>query len=162
MSSKGDELFRDPGTTGLEHVMVRELTFADLDAMTRVDSRSTGYSRRAYLQRKLEEAGAAGTIRISLAAETEGTFAGFLLGRLWYGEFGEPEPVAILDTLGVDPDLRGRSVGKALLLQLETNLRGLGITKLRTEADWQQFDLLGFLAHEGYRPVPRLCLEKNL
>jgi hypothetical protein len=35
------------------------------------------------------------------------------LGRLYYGEFGLPEPVAIVDSIGVHPELKGRHVGRA-------------------------------------------------
>jgi hypothetical protein len=27
---------------------------------------------------------------------------------------------------------------------------------------WDQLDLLSFLAHSGFRPAPRFCLEKRL
>lgn len=157
-----DEIFREPGVTGLEGVSVRDLRAADLDAMVRIDARIGGRSRREYYQRKLEEATRDTGLRISLAAETEGTFAGFLLARLYYGEFGVPEPLAIVDTIGVDPELRGRHVGAALFSQLETNLRAVGIERIRTEVDWDRFELLGFLAARGFRPAPSLVLEKAI
>jgi GNAT superfamily N-acetyltransferase len=88
--------------------------------------------------------------------------AGFLLGSLYYGEFGLPEPAAVLDTIAVDPDMRGRKVGKALMRQLLMNLRALNIARIRTEVDWEQLDLMSFLAHEGFAPARRLCLEREL
>ncbi|MBL8692882.1 MAG: GNAT family N-acetyltransferase [Planctomycetes bacterium] len=157
-----EDPFAEPGVTGLEGVLVRELRASDLDHVVRVDARVGGRPRREYYQRKLAEAERDTSIRISLAAEAEGTFAGFLIGRLYYGEFGMPEPVAIIDSIGVDPNLRGRHVGAALLAQLETNLRAVGIESLRTEVEWDRFDLLGFLAGHGFRPAPMLCLQKSI
>ena len=159
---KTEDLFREPGVTGLEGVSVRDLAPEDLESVVRIDARATGRRRREYYERKLREATRESGIRISLAAESGGTFAGFLIGRLYYGEFGQPEPVAIIDSIGVDQDLRGRRVGRALLAQLETNLRGIGIESVRTEVDWNHLDLIGFLGANGFSPAPVLCLAKKL
>ena len=72
------------------------------------------------------------------------------------------EPTAVLDTLGVRPDLRGRRVGAALISQLGTNLLGLGIPRLQTEVSWDNLDLIAFFHHEGFRPAERLCLDLDL
>jgi ribosomal protein S18 acetylase RimI-like enzyme len=163
MAARNDDLFREPGTTGLEGVIVRDLEPGDLDAVARIDGRITGRSRREYFQKKLDEATREAGIRISLAALLDdGTFAGFMIGRLYYGEFGIPEPTAIVDSIGVDPSLRGRRVGSALLAQLEANLRGMGIETIRTEVDWNHLDLIGFLGSHGFSPAPVLCLERKL
>lgn len=162
MASEREDLFREPGTTGLEGIDVRDLRSEDLDAVVRIDAHVSGRTRREYYQRKLAEATRESGIRISLAAETEGTFAGFLLGRLYYGEFGLPEPVAIVDSIGVDPKLRGRHVGRALLAQLETNLKAIGIETIQTQVDWNHFELLGFLRTLAFQPTPVLTLQKRL
>jgi len=79
--SGDDDLFEEPGTTGLEHVVVRELRPADLDAVVRIDGRLTGSPRPEYFQRKLDEAIRESGVRISLAAEIDGMFVGFLASR---------------------------------------------------------------------------------
>ena len=84
---------------------------------------------------------------------------GAILGSLQYGEFGQPEPVAVLDTILVDKNLGGRGIATAMLDQLLTNLRGLGIEKLRTEISWDERDLGAFLTHRGFHPLPRFVLE---
>lgn len=151
----------EPGVLETDAVLVRELGPADLDAVVRIDAQRGGRTRREYYQRKLEEARAARP-RISLAAELDGRLVGFLLGRLYYGEFGLPEPTAVIDSLGVDPACAGRHVGRALLRQLRRNLRALSIESIRTEVEWDAHDLLAFLARQGFRPAPRLCLELRL
>lgn len=159
---KDEDLFREPGVTGLEHVAVRNLEPRDLDAVVRIDARITGRTRGEYYRRKLVEATRESGVTISLAAEVDGRLAGFLLGRLYYGEFGSPETTATVDTIGVDPAFGGKHVGTALLTQLETNLRALRVTAVRTEVDWRMQSLLGFLAKQGFAPVPSLILEKRL
>ena len=162
MIRKDPELFREPGVTGLEDVAVRELVPSDLDAIVRIDAKHVGRTRREYFTKKIAEATRESAIRISLIAEVEGCVAGFLLGRLYYGEFGLPEPAAIVDSIGVDPLFQGRKVGSAMLGQLETNLRAIGIDSIQTQVEWRQGRLLGFLAAEGFLPTPTLTLEKRL
>lgn len=162
MATGETDIFREPGATGLEHVQVRQLELADLEAVVRIDARHSKRQRREFYQRKLGEAVRESGIRISLAAETEGTFAGFILGRVYFGEFGVPERVAIIDAIGVDPDLAGKKVGAALLAQLETNMRALQVDRIQTHCDWDSFQLLGFLRANDFRPAPVMTLEKRL
>jgi len=162
MSSTHEDIFSEPGSTSLDHVVVRDLNLADLDRIVRIDALEVGRSRREYYVKKLGEAVTESGIRISLAAEVDGELAGFILGRLYYGEFGLPEPAAIIDSIGVDPLYRGRQIGRALLAQLETNLRGLGIESIQTQVAWNHFGLLRFLAADGFEPAPVLCLQKRL
>ena len=60
------------------------------------------------------------------------------MGRLYYGEFGVADPVAILDTIGVDPERPRAGIGRAMLEQFKTNLRGVGIETIQTQAAWNQ------------------------
>jgi ribosomal protein S18 acetylase RimI-like enzyme len=143
-------------------VVVRGLRPEDLDRVIALDAKITGRRReeffRVKLQQNLQETG----IKVSLAAEVDGSFCGFLLARVFYGEFGTMEPAAVLDTIDVDPGTQGRGVGRALLDQLCTNLAGLGVGELRTEASWDTPPLLAFFQREGFRPAPRLCLDLDV
>ena len=147
---------------GVESVLVRCLQEDDLQDMIQVDARNLGYRREQFLKLKLEE-GLEGTgITVSLAAEMDNRLAGFILAKLFYGEFGMPEQVAVLDTVGVHPDFAGMGVGKALLTQLKKNLLGLGILLIRTEVSWEAQSLLSFFQHEGFKPAARFCLDLDL
>ena len=160
--AQNSDLDGEPGFLDTDAIPVRTLGLDDLDAITRIDRKIVGRSRREYLSRKLTTALRDSGVCISLAAEVDGHVAGFMMGSLYYGEFGLPEPVAILDTLAVDPDRRHRRIGSALLQQLVLNLRGLGIERVQTEVDWTQHDLLAFFSQAGFRPAPRFCLERRL
>jgi ribosomal protein S18 acetylase RimI-like enzyme len=149
-------------TLETENVLVRTLRPSDLEAVIRIDAKNVGRRRDEFFKMKLAQNLAESGIKVSLAAELDGAFVGFLLSRVFYGEFGCPEPVAVLDTFGVNPDFQRRGVGHALLHQLRTNLKGLGVGLLRSEVRWDEFDLLAFFQREGFQPAPRLCLDLEL
>jgi GNAT superfamily N-acetyltransferase len=145
-----------------EGVIVRTLTAADAPHLVRMDQAITGRNRTAWYEGKLKRALLDSDIRISLGAEREGRLVGAVLGSLHYGEFGIPEPIAVLDTVLVDPGVRAQGVGTALFDQLARNLCALGIRRLRTEVGWDEHDLNRFLGHRGFVPAPRLVLELPL
>lgn len=145
-----------------ERVLIRGLRPEDLDAVISLDSKVVGRRRGEYFKVKLQQNLAETGIKVSLAAELEGCFCGFLMARVYYGEFGRTEPVAVLDTIGVNPDFRNQGVGRALIRQLRQNLGGLGVSRVQTEVDWNDQSLLGFFHREGFVPAPRLGLDLHL
>lgn len=145
-----------------EPVYVRRLRPDDLTRVVTLDGHVTGRRRDEYFKIKLDQALAETGIEVSLAAEIDGCFTGFLLARVYYGEFGSLEPVAVLDTIAVHPDYQGQGVGAALLDQLCKNLSALGIPSLRTEVGWEDQHLLHFFHHARFRPADRLCLDLDL
>lgn len=146
----------------LERCPVRRLRPADLDRVITLDAMVTGRERRGYFVHKLKENLLDTSVQVSLGAEIDGILVGFLLARVWTGEFGLSDPVAVLDTIGVQPQFQQHGVGDALLEQLATNLRGLHVSTLRTEVAWDQFGLLRFFHHHGFRPAARVCLDLDL
>lgn len=157
-----DLIGRNVENAEFDLVDVRMLHPRDLEAVIRLDAKIVGRRRDEYFKVKLEQALADTGIQVSLAAESDGAFTGFCLCRVYYGEFGSMERIAVLDTLDVHPDFRSQGVGKALLRQLRTNLLGLGITQLQTEVDWREPELLSFFQHSGFVPAPRLALDLDL
>jgi len=142
-------------------VVVRTLKRTDLERLVRIDERWVGRNRRLWLQGKLERA-LDSDVLVSLGAEIDGTVVGAILGTVQFGEFGRPEPIAVLDTLLVDPDFLRRGVGTSLMAQLLRNLRALRVDIIRTEVGWAEREILDFLAAAGFEPVPRLVLERRV
>ena len=143
-------------------IVIRNLRPVDQEAIVRIDARIVGRRRDEFFKVKMRQAASDTGVAVSLAAEVDGLVVGFVLARVYYGEFGLAEPVAVLDVFGVHPDFRGRHVGGALLDQLRTNLLGLSIGHLQTEVGWDSPDLITFFQHEGFTLAPRLCLDLDL
>jgi ribosomal protein S18 acetylase RimI-like enzyme len=158
--SEADELAA--GELEIDKIPVRRLGREDLDAVVRIDQASTGIGRRDFYRAKLDRALEDSSVQLSLAAELDGMTVGFLFVTFYYGEFGMPETVAVIEAIGVHPEYRGRQVARALMRQLEMNLGALGVETVRTEVGWDQLELLQFLAHFGFEPAPRFCLQKRL
>jgi len=149
----------EPGALSTDAIPVRSLGIEDADAVARLDALVSGRSRKEYFRHAIERSKREGGVSLSLAADLDDLLVGFMIASVDYGEFGVMEPVATLDAIGVHPDFRNRHVARALLRQLALNLGTLRIEKVRTEVDWRQGDLLGFLGKSGFQPAPRLCLE---
>ena len=145
-----------------DRVVVRGLRAEDLEPVIVLDSKNIGRRRDEYFKLKLQQHLTETGIKVSLAAEIADCFCGFLLARVYYGEFGAPEPAAVLDTFGVHPDFRRQGVGTALLQQLIKNLDGLRVSRLQTEVSWDDPELLAFFHRQGFRPANRFCLDLDL
>ena len=143
-------------------VTIRGLKPDDLEAVIRLDAKNVGRRREEFFKAKLHQNLVEAGIKVSLAAELDGCFAGFLLARVYYGEFGAPEPVAVLDTIGVHPDFQSQGAGAALVRQLCVNLRGLEVSRLQTNVSWNDPRLLTFFHRQQFQPAPQFCLERDL
>lgn len=141
---------------------VRTLNAADMGDIVRIDMRVTGRGREPYIQELVDEAMTDSAVRVSLVARVDGIAAGFVMARTDFGDFGRAEPVAVLDTIGVDPDYGHRGVGHALLSQLFVNLEGLRVERVETIVERENFGLLGFLYAVGFGPSQRLGFVKRL
>jgi predicted N-acetyltransferase YhbS len=152
----------DYGPLARDKIPVRSMAEGDLRALVAIDRRITGRDRAAYFQRKLADALTESDVRVSLVAELDGVPIGFIMARVDLGEFGRVETTAVIDTLGVDPDYQNRGVGRALVSQLLSNLGTLRVETVRTEVDWQDRDLLGYLDRSGFLPSQQLCFDQPL
>lgn len=161
------DLVEEPPAQGTEEfaweqVPVRSMVEADLPAIVQADRKITGRDRTPYYQRKAVEVLRQSGVRVSLVAEVDRQFAGFLMARVDMGDFGRTEPTAVMDTVGVHPAFARRNVGRALMRQLLLNLGSLRVERVVTQADWDAFDLLRFLARTGFTLSQRLSFEKPL
>ncbi len=141
---------------------VRAMAPADLPEIVRIDRDITRRDRGEYMTHKLKETMVDSAIRVSLTARLDGIVAGFLMARADLGDFGRTEPVAVIDTIGVDPDYAHRGVGHALLSQLFANLGALRIERVETIVAPRDLGLLGFLYDAGFVPSQRLPFVRRL
>jgi ribosomal protein S18 acetylase RimI-like enzyme len=141
-----------------QEVLVRPLTELDIEAITRIDERVGGQyrpgfweDRVAYYIRRDPEA--------SRVAEVEGKVVGFMLADLRGGEFGLEETSGWIERFGVDPDYRGRGVGRRLFDALNDHFREAGAARLRTFVDSRQAETAQFLHALGFQPSALEALE---
>ena len=150
------------GPLARDRIPMRAIRECDLHAVTAIDRESTGRDRSPYFDAKLTEALHESDVRVSLVAELDGRVVGFIMARVDLGDFGRTEPTAELDTIGVAPGYRSHGVGRALLSQLMANLASLRVERILTEVDWDNRDLLAFLAHCGFRPSSCLAFDRPI
>jgi ribosomal protein S18 acetylase RimI-like enzyme len=144
------------------HCDVRAMRPEDLPQILRIDRAITGRNRERYIAARLDEAMEDSAIRVSLTARLEDAIVGYLMARADLGDFGRTEPVAVLDTIGVDPAYEHRGVGHALVSQLFANLGALHIDRVETVLAPADLALLGFLYGTGFRPSQRLAFLRRL
>ncbi|MBT4518623.1 MAG: GNAT family N-acetyltransferase [Halieaceae bacterium] len=140
----------------------RSMEERDLSSIVRIDSKLTDRDRTAFYQAKMQEVLNESGIRVSLVVEQNSAVIGYAMARLDYGDFGQVEPSAVLDTIGVHPDYAGQGVGRALLSQLLGNLAALQVTSIHTQLQWDSVALLEFLANCGFAPTQNLVLSKSI
>jgi len=159
--------FSDPSADDFEalsrdRIPVRTMAETDLAAIIAIDRKITGRDRRAYYQGKLTEVLDDTGVRVSLVAEVDGVFAGFIMARVDYGDYGRAASTAVIDTVGVHPAFIRRQVGSALLSQLLRNLASLRVERVHTQVPWTSFDLLTFFHRSGFQQAQRLSFTKRL
>jgi GNAT superfamily N-acetyltransferase len=157
-----------------ERVKIRALDENDLDAVVKIDKKTLGKDRRAYWKRKIAYSGI--YPRPSLVAELEGKVVGFILGYVSGWEFGVPDCVGWIDTLGVDPSFQRSGVGRALFNALIDVFRRSGcvgdaemkdaekakvegVNVVYTLVGWNDWDLLQFYDAMGFKKGEMLNLE---
>lgn len=152
----------DDERMALDRPDVRPMESGDLREIVRIDRGITGRDRGSYIAARVAEAMDDSAIRVSLTARRDDAIVGFVMARADLGDYGRAEPVAVVDTLGVDVGHSRRQVGRALLEQLFTNLAALQIERVETQVGSMQLPLLGFFQHNGFQPSQRLAFTWRL
>jgi len=145
----------------LKNVMIRTLKKDDLNAIVGIDERVLGENRRNYWERKLELMNDRSS-QISLVVEVEGEVQGFILGDISGWEFGVPETVGWIDTIGIDPAYQKKGLATALSRELIQNLRALRVKTIYTLVSWNDWDLLQFFHAMGFTRGDMINLELKI
>lgn len=130
---------------------IRVMKEGDLERVISIDAKSYGHFRRPYFEEKFAVCLRDPVINTSLAAESDGSLVGFLLGQLFLGEFGIPVTRAVLHTLGIHPDFAHRRVAHDLLMQYRRNMEALRVEAIHTLVNWDRLELIGFFKSMGFR-----------
>jgi ribosomal protein S18 acetylase RimI-like enzyme len=140
---------------------VRALRREDLERIIAIDQAHAGISRRGFIEKRLTAAQARPEDFIFVGIERDGTLLGFALGRVLCGEFGQPEPTAVLDVIGVDSAHQEHGYGHSLMGGVLAAIRERGVRELHSQAEWTSHDLLKFFDSSGFTLAPRVVLERS-
>jgi len=147
----------------LRKLVIRNIRREDRESVTGIDSLMTGYRRDPYFERKFRRMfGEDAPILLGLAAEYKGRLIGFILGEVNTGEYGITQPVASVDTLGVDPEFKRVGVGKALLEEYCSVSAKAGVEIMTTLVSQEWPDVIAFFEARDFHPVRLVALERKL
>jgi ribosomal protein S18 acetylase RimI-like enzyme len=143
-----------------DSVVIRSLTSRDRAAVIRIDAGLTGATQRAYWSRVFKELLARGrkNMPVGLAAEVQGSVAGFLVGDVRAFEFGS-EPCGWILEVGVQPRHARAGVGSALLMEACRRFRAAGVPTIRTMVRRNDVPVLTFFRSNGFVGGPYVQLE---
>jgi len=133
----------------LAKLNIRPLTIEDLDAIVEIDRKVLGQARRDYWRKEMKFP-TPPYPRSGLAAEIEGRVIGFILGEVSGWEFGVPETVGWISTIGVDPDYQHKGVARKLSQAFIQNFKAIGVKVVYTLVNWSDWDLLKFYRAMGF------------
>jgi predicted N-acetyltransferase YhbS len=145
----------------LENVKIRQLKKEDQGAIVEIDERVLGENREQYWVRKLESMNSRSS-QVSLVAEVEGRVVGFILGDVSGWEFGVPETIGWIDTLGIDPTYQKKGLATSLANEMIKRLKGVGVKTIYTLVNWQDWDLLQFFHAMGFTRGDLINLELKI
>ena len=140
---------------------IRPLDELDLSGIVRIDEKITGiYRPEVWEQRVMfytrRDPGA------SQVAEIDGRIVGFMLGDCRAGEFGLEEPSGWIERFGIDPDFRGKDLGRRMFDPICAPFRAEGANRVRTLVDRNDAALTGFLKAIGFGDSPLTALERPI
>jgi N-acetylglutamate synthase-like GNAT family acetyltransferase len=142
----------------LENLIIRPLKKGDLETLVEIDEKVLGEKRMDYWERKLESLNDKSS-QGSMVAEIGGKVVGFILGEVSGWEFGVPENIGWIDTIGVDPAYQMEGVATRLAKGLINNLRVVGVKTIYTLVNWNDWDLLQFFHAMGFTRGDLINLE---
>jgi predicted N-acetyltransferase YhbS len=145
----------------LKNMKIRSLGKEDLEAIVEIDEKVLGENRRSYWERKLELMNNKAS-QVSLVAEVEGKVVGFILGDVSGWEFGVPDTIGWIDTIGIDPVYQKKGLATALASELIKNLKTIGVRSIYTLVSWNDWDLLQFFHAMGFTRGDMINLELKI
>jgi len=126
---------------------IRPMTVGDLDAVVEIDRKGLGKARPDYWKKIQPNPRCPHSC---LVAELEGIVIGFIVGEVSGWEFGIPDTIGWISTIGVDPAYQNRGVARRLSQEFIKNLKAIGVSIVYTLVNWSDWDLLKFFRTMGF------------
>lgn len=128
---------------------IRPFAMSDVDAIVEIDRKVLGKERRDYWNNKFELSNTRYPLSC-LVAEIDRRVIGVILGEVSGWEFGIPDTIGWISTIGVDPAYQHQGIAKRLTEDFVANLRSIGVNVLYTLVNWNDWDLLKFFRAMGF------------
>jgi ribosomal protein S18 acetylase RimI-like enzyme len=144
-----------------EPPLIRVMREEDLERIIEIDNMVLGERRPDYWERKIEMAGMKSALP-SLVAELDGKVIGFLLGEASGWEYGVPENIGWIDTIGVDPACQKKGIARLLMEEMLSAMKKVGVKKVYTLVNWREWSLLRFFDAMGFKRGDMINLEFEL
>ena len=143
-------------------VQIRNTRKEDLAAIVEIEDRATGVSRPDYWEKKLDMYEAIRPYWASIVAEVDNRVVGFLLGRTGELEFGLPEPVAWIETIGVDPAYRRQGIAAKLVQHFNLSADEHQIFTVFTLVGKRNKDMEEFFSKVGFVEGEMVHFQKKV
>lgn len=143
-------------TRAAQEVSVRPASELDIGDIVGIDERIGGAYRPEVWERRLGYYIRRDPDASVVAAAADGRVVGFMLGEIRSGEFGLEHPTGWIEVLGVDPDFRGRAVGRRMAEAMIGHFKAQGAVEVRTLVDEEVLEgVAGFFRSLGFEPAPQ-------
>lgn len=146
-------------------IKIRLMEDEDFNSVLKIDKKVLGISRREYYEQRFEMLFKSGEyIPTSLVAEDDnGNVVGFIMGKLYIGEFGITSEGVSLDTVGVDPDCQKQGIGEQLMSEFVDHLRELEVKKINTLVDKNDDQMMRYFNANQFEPSKNIInLERKI
>jgi len=141
--------------------VIRTMVPSDLDRIVEIDLKVLGKPRLEYWEMKLELVEKRSQIA-ALVAELDGKMIGFIIGGASRWEYGVPENIGWIDTIGVDPDYQRKGIAKILFTEMTNNLKKVGVDAMYTFVTRRDWKLLKFFNSIGFQKGDMVNLELDI
>jgi len=137
---------------------IRAMNIKDLKQIIAIDKKILGKARPEYWEMKIILAEKHSPMS-SLVAEQDGKIVGFVIGDASGWEYGVPENIGWIDTIGVDPAYQKKGIARMLFSEMVNNFKKVGVNTVYTFVTWSYWKLLQFFNKAGFQTGQMLHLE---
>jgi len=149
------------GNFDLSKIVIRRIKESDVDAIVEIEEKNLGIKREGYWKRELQK-NKEGRFLGSCVAEIEEKVIGFILGDIGSREFGMPENMGWIHTIGVHPDYHHKGVARALFDDYRKRFLKLDVDTVYTIVSLSDNMQLPFFERIGFRQGNRIYLEIDI